>query len=82
MGKRLIILSALVLFLASASAQQDTLKYRISLRDKAATVYSLEHPEQFLSEKAIARRQNRTCRLIPPTCRFAVSILMKYADKE
>lgn len=52
MGKRLIILSALVLFLASASAQQDTLKYRISLRDKAATVYSLEHPEQFLSEKA------------------------------
>ena len=51
MGKRLIILSALVLFLASASAQQDTLKYRISLRDKAATVYSLEHPEQFLSEK-------------------------------
>ena len=49
MGKRLIILSALVLFLASASAQQDTLKYRISLRDKAATVYSLEHPEQFLS---------------------------------
>ena len=44
MGKRLIILSALVLFLASASAQQDTLKYRISLRDKAATVYSLEHP--------------------------------------
>ena len=33
MGKRLIILSALVLFLASASAQQDTLKYRISLRE-------------------------------------------------
>ena len=59
MGKRLIILSALVLFLASASAQQDTLKYRISLRDKAATVYSLEHPEQFLSEKAIARRQKQ-----------------------
>ena len=59
MGKRLIILSALVLFVASASAQQDTLKYRISLRDKAATVYSLEHPEQFLSEKAIARRQKQ-----------------------
>ena len=59
MGKRLIILSALVLLVASASAQQDTLKYRISLRDKAATVYSLEHPEQFLSEKAIARRQKQ-----------------------
>ena len=59
MGKRLVILSALVLFVASVSAQQDTLKYRISLRDKAATVYSLEHPEQFLSEKAIARRQKQ-----------------------
>ena len=56
MRKRLIILSVLALFVAGASAQQDTLKYRISLRDKAATVYSLERPEQFLSEKAIARR--------------------------
>ena len=48
MGKRLIFISALVLFLASASAHKIRLKYRISLRDKAATVYSLEHPEQFL----------------------------------
>ena len=59
MRKRLIILSVLALFVAGASAQQDTLKYRISLRDKAATVYSLERPEQFLSEKAIARRQKQ-----------------------
>ena len=40
-------------------AQQDTLKYRISLKDKAATTYSLDHPEKFLSEKAIARRQRQ-----------------------
>lgn len=39
-----------------ASARQDTLKYRILLTDKAATVYSTERPEEFLSEKAIARR--------------------------
>ena len=39
MGKRFIILSALALLAAGASAQpQDTLKYRISLRDKAATI--------------------------------------------
>ena len=60
MGKRFIILSALALLAAGASAQpQDTLKYRISLRDKAATIYSLEHPEQFLSQKAIDRRRKQ-----------------------
>ncbi len=59
MRRRLIILSALVLLAASASAQQDTLKYRISLRNKAATAYSLERPEQFLSRQAVERRQKQ-----------------------
>lgn len=57
--KNLIAIVAFALLAAGASAQQDTLKYRISLRDKAATTYSLEHPEAFLSEKAIARRQKQ-----------------------
>ena len=52
-----LALIALVFVALGASAQQDTLKYRISLKDKAATTYSLDHPEKFLSEKAIARRQ-------------------------
>lgn len=39
-----------------ASVKQDTLKYRISLADKAATTYSLQEPQAFLSEKALARR--------------------------
>ena len=29
----------------------DTLKYRISLKDKAATDYSLQKPEKYLSKK-------------------------------
>ena len=57
--KRFVFLSAFLLLMAGASAQQDTLKYRISLKDKAATTYSLERPEEFLSEKAIARRQRQ-----------------------
>ena len=73
MGKRLIILSALVLFLASASAQQDTLKYRI-------IHWSILNSS--FRRKPLQDVKNRTWRLIPPTCRFAVSILMKYADKE
>lgn len=39
--------------------QQDTIKYRISLTDKAATTYSLNRPGEFLSEKAIARRRKQ-----------------------
>lgn len=59
MLKRFAFLSAFLLLVAGASAQQDTLKYRISLTDKAATTYSLEQPEAFLSEKAIARRMKQ-----------------------
>lgn len=77
MSKRLTILSALVLLAASVAAQQDTLKYRISLKDKAATAYSLQHPERFLSEKAIARRQKQNLAIDStdlPVCR-------KYVDE-
>ena len=59
MLKRFAFLSAFLLLVAGVSAQQDTLKYRISLTDKAATTYSLEQPEAFLSEKAIARRMKQ-----------------------
>ncbi|MCS2420050.1 S8 family serine peptidase [Bacteroides fragilis] len=54
-----LALIALAFVALEASAQQDTLKYRISLKDKVATTYSLKHPEKFLSEKAIARRQRQ-----------------------
>lgn len=56
---RKLILAALLLSTIGASAQQDTLKYRISLRDKAPTTYSLDRPEEFLSKKAIERRQKQ-----------------------
>lgn len=34
-----------------------TFRYRLTLRDKAHSPYSLQHPEAYLSPKAIARRQ-------------------------
>ena len=43
----------------SADAQPDTLKYRVTLKDKLLTEYSLNHPEAFLSEKALARRRKQ-----------------------
>ena len=43
----------------SAGAQQDTLKFRICLKDKAVTEYSLQRPEEFLSAKALERRHRQ-----------------------
>lgn len=57
--KKLFFLLGFALLAVGASAQQDTLKYRISLKDKAATTYSLRHPEAFLSQKAIERRRKQ-----------------------
>lgn len=69
--KRLIVFVTLGLIVMGAQARQqacmqqdirmpqDTIKYRISLTDKAATAYSLDRPEEFLSEKAIARRRKQ-----------------------
>lgn len=75
--KKLIVFAAFALVALGASAQQDTLKYRISLRDKAATTYSLEHPEAFLSEKAIARRQKQNL----PVDSTDLPVCRKYIDE-
>lgn len=75
--KKLIAFAAFVLVVAGASAQQDTLKYRISLKDKAATTYSLNHPEAFLSEKAIARRQKQNL----PIDSTDLPVCHKYVDE-
>ena len=56
-----LIFAALLLSAIGASAQQDTLKYRINLTDKAVTDYALDRPEEFLSKKA--RAGNRLYRL-------------------
>lgn len=54
--KRTIFFFCLVLTAVYTLARQDTLKYRIALTDKVGTTYSLDKPQEFLSEKAIARR--------------------------
>jgi hypothetical protein len=63
---RHLLLIALFLAAQSVCAQQDTLKFRVSLRDKATTKYSLDHPEKFLSQKAIDRRK-RQCLAVDST---------------
>lgn len=60
--RKLFFLLLFILAAVGASARQDTLKYRISLKDKAATTYSLEHPEAFLSERRLSAAASRTFR--------------------
>ena len=57
--RRMVMGMVLVLGILSAHAQQDTLKYRICLKDKAATEYRLDKPEAYLSAKAIERRKRQ-----------------------
>ena len=40
--RKLFLFGAFILFMTGVSAQQDSLKYRISLKDTAATEYSLK----------------------------------------
>lgn len=77
MMKKLFILLGVALMAVGAKAQQDTLKYRISLKDKAATTYSLKQPETFLSAKAIARRQKQNL----PIDSTDLPVCRKYIDE-
>lgn len=75
--RKLFSFLAFTLFVAGASAQQDTLKYRISLKDKAVTEYSLSNPEKYLSEKAIERRRKQNL----PIDSTDLPVCRKYIDE-
>lgn len=61
--KKLILLSLAAILCSSVKAQEEAFvpsyKYRVTLKDKKATTYSVKHPEKFLSEKAIERRKRQ-----------------------
>lgn len=58
MRKTILLLSmlAVVLFV---SAQDYNYQFRLMLKDKGQTSYSVDRPEEFLSEKAIERRERQ-----------------------
>lgn len=82
--RKLISFLAIALLATGASAQQDTLKYRISLKDKAATEYSLKKPEKYLSAKAIERRRKQNFPIDStdlPVCRKYIDEIRKQGVK-
>ena len=58
MDKHILSFIALV-FIALCVTGKDLTRYRVWLTDKAENSYSIEHPEEFLSTKAIERRALR-----------------------
>lgn len=46
-----------------ASAETTLYRYRVQLKDKAQTTYSLDRPEEFLSSRAIERRTRQGLRV-------------------
>ena len=82
--RKLISFLAIALLATGESAQQDTLKYRISLKDKAATEYSLKKPEKYLSAKAIERRRKQNLPIDStdlPVCRKYIDEIRKQGVK-
>ena len=82
--RKLISFLAIALLATGASAQQDTLKYRISLKDKAATEYSFKKPEKYLSAKAIERRRKQNLPIDStdlPVCRKYIDEIHKQGVK-
>ena len=82
--RKLISFLAIALLATGASAEQDTLKYRIRLKDKAATEYSLKKPEKYLSAKAIERRRKQNLPIDStdlPVCRKYIDEIRKQGVK-
>lgn len=57
MGMNKILISLLLVFFAAGEVFSQVSRYVIYLEDKENTRFSLEKPEEFLSERAILRRQ-------------------------
>ena len=57
--RKLLLFVGLVVLSISGYAQMDTLKYRISLTDKLMSEYSIDKPKEFLSQKALDRREKQ-----------------------
>ena len=82
MKKLVLLVFALYICLGTFAqfTPEDTLKYRISLKDKAATDYSLQKPEMYLSKKSIERRKRQGLEIDStdlPVCKKYVDAIRK-----
>lgn len=75
------ILGCLLLVGTLQISAQKTYKYRINLRDKAETVYSLSDPQAYLSERALERRMRQALPIDSTDLPVCQSYLDELAEK-
>ena len=59
MNLKLISLGCLMALAMGQVSAEKTYKYRVSLKDKEGTSYSVDKPQEFLSERALERRNRQ-----------------------
>ncbi|EGK00863.1 S8 family peptidase [Dysgonomonas gadei] len=57
--KKVTLLCALLISVSALLAQDYNYKFRLTLKDKGQTPYTIDKPEEFLSSKAIERRHRQ-----------------------
>lgn len=57
--KKGILISLVVLFTTTLSAQDYNYQFRLNLKDKGKSDYSIDRPEEYLSQKSIERRHRQ-----------------------
>ena len=83
-GRGLGLAGILLLCLLCAQAGERTYKYRVTLADKAETIYSLDEPEKFLSARSLERRQRQGIRIDStdlPVCESYIHRLVEQGGK-
>lgn len=85
--KRIIVYIGVIgLLLGSMTAQaQRSFKYRVYLKDKTQTEFSLNHPEKFLSQRALQRRVRQGIAIDStdlPVCKSYIAALEQQGDRK
>lgn len=61
--KKIVLLFSLLVATTSIFSQEYNYKFRLTLKDKKNTGYSVDKPEDFLSKKAIERREKQNIKI-------------------
>lgn len=56
---RRIVMGCLAAMCVLSTSAEKTYKYRVNLKDKVGTAYSIDKPQEFLSERALERRNRQ-----------------------
>ncbi len=81
--KKIVLMGLMAACILQVSAEK-TYKYRVALKDKAGTEYSIDRPQEFLSERALERRARQQLPIdetdLPVSRKYVKQLLKLDAD--